>query len=92
VWLVGGGFYCVGLGWSLTYLTATTILADVTHPHERGGLMGVMDFAVAIGGATSSLSGGWIYGLAGLRVLGFVEMALTVAAIPGGLAVTRIQK
>lgn len=32
-----------------------------------------------------SLSGGWIYGLAGLRVLGFVGMALTVAPFLAGL-------
>jgi MFS family permease len=85
VWLVGGGFYCVGLGWSLTYLTATTIIADMTHPHERAGLMGIMDFLVALGGATASLVGGEIYGLAGLGVLGLLGMALTVPPFLAGL-------
>ncbi|MGH8013977.1 MAG: MFS transporter [Candidatus Binataceae bacterium] len=85
VWLVGGGFFCVGLGWSLTYVTATTVLADVTHPHERAELIGIMDFSVAIGGATSSLAGGWIYGLAGLGVLGFLGAALTVTPFLAGL-------
>lgn len=85
VWLVGGGFYCVGLGWSLTYLTATTIIADVTHPHERAGLVGIMDFSVAIGGAASALVGGEIYGLAGLGVLGLVGMALTLPPFFAGL-------
>ena len=78
VWLVGGGFYCVGLGWSLTYLAATTILADVTHPLERAGLIGVMDFAVAISAAAASLAGGEIYALGGLELLGLLGMALTV--------------
>jgi MFS family permease len=85
VWLVGGGFYCVGLGWSLTYLTAATILADVTHPYERAGLIGIMDFSVAIGGATASLAGGEVYGLAGLPVLGFLGMAFTVPPFLAGL-------
>jgi MFS family permease len=85
VWLVGSGFYCVGLGWSLTYLTATTILADVTHPHERAGLIGIMDFSVAVGGATASLAGGAIYGLAGLGVLGVLGMALTLPPFLAGL-------
>jgi MFS family permease len=85
VWLVGGGFFCVGLGWSLSYLTATTILADVTHPHERAGLIGIMDFAVAIGAAMASLGGGEIYALGGLRVLGFVGMALTAPPFLAGL-------
>lgn len=85
VWLVGGGFYCVGLGWSLTYLTATTILADVTHPHERAGLTGIMDFSVSMSAATASLVGGWIYGLAGLGVLGFVGVALTLPPFLAGL-------
>jgi MFS family permease len=85
VWLVGGGFYGVGLGWSLTYLTATTILADVTHPHERAGLIGLMDFVVAIGGATAALLGGVVYGLAGLGPLGLLGMALTLPPLVGGL-------
>ncbi len=85
VWFVGGGFFCVGLGWSLGYLTATTILADVTHPYERAGLIGIMDFAVAIGGATASLAGGEIYGLAGLGALGLIGMALTVPPFLAGL-------
>jgi MFS family permease len=85
VWLVGGGFYCVGLGWSLTYLTATTILADVTHPLERAGLIGIMDFSVAITAATASLAGGEIYALGGLAVLGLVGMALTVPPFLAGL-------
>lgn len=85
VWLVGGGFYCVGLGWSLSYLTATTILADVTHPHERAELTGIMDFSVSISAATASLVGGWIYGLAGLGVLGFLGAALTLPPFLAGL-------
>jgi MFS family permease len=85
VLLVGTGFFCVGLGWSLAYLTATTILADVTLPHERAGLIGIMDFAVAIGGATASLAGGAIYGWAGLGVLGFIGMALAVPPFLTGL-------
>jgi MFS family permease len=85
VWLAGGGFYCVGLGWSLTYLTATTILADVTHPHERAGLIGIMDFLVAIGGATAALLGGEIYGLVGLGALGLLGTALTMPPFLAGL-------
>ncbi len=85
VWLVGGGFYCVGLGWSLTYLTATTILADVTHPLERAGLIGIMDFAVAITAATASLAGGEIYALGGLGVLGLAGTALTLPPFLAGL-------
>jgi hypothetical protein len=84
-WLVGGGFYCVGLGWCLTYLTATTILADITHPLERAGLIGIMDFSVAITAATASLAGGEIYALGGLGVLGLVGVALTVPPFLAGL-------
>jgi MFS family permease len=85
VWLVSGGFYFVGLGWSLTYLTATAILADVTHPHERAGLTGIMDFSVSISAATASLLGGWMYGRAGLAVLGLVGAALTLPPFVAGL-------
>jgi MFS family permease len=91
VWLVGGGFYGVGLGWSLTYVTATTILADVTHPHERAGLIGIMDFAVAIGGATASFVGGGVYGLAGLWMLGLLGMALTLPPCLAGLRLDESQ-
>ncbi len=91
VWLVGGGFYGVGLGWSLTYLTATTILADVTHPHERAGLIGIMDFAVAIGGATAALVGGVVYGRAGLGLLGLLGMALTLPPCLAGLRLAERQ-
>jgi hypothetical protein len=47
--------------------------------------MGIMDFSVAIGGATSALVGGEIYGLAGLGALGLVGMALTLAPFLAGL-------
>jgi MFS family permease len=85
VWIVGGGFYCVGMGWSLTYLTATTILADVTHPLERAGLIGIMDFSVALTAATASLAAGEIYALGGLGVLGLVGTALTLPPFLAGL-------
>jgi MFS family permease len=91
VWLVGGGFYGVGLGWSLAYLTATTILADLTHPQERAGLIGLMDFAVAMSGATASLAGGMVYGHAGLGILGLLGLVLTLPPCLGGLRLAESQ-
>lgn len=85
VWLVGGGFYFVGLGWSLTYLAATTVIADVTHPRERAGLTGVMDFSVSVSAAIASLVGGLIYGLGGLEALGLVGAMMTLAPFLAGL-------
>jgi hypothetical protein len=79
------------IGWSLAYMSATTILADVTPPLERAVLIGVMDFSVAIGGATASFLGGERYGLAGLGGACVPRDGLDDATLSGGPALTRKQ-
>ena len=62
----------LGVGWNLSFVAATAELADLTHPSERGRLLGFNDL---LSGATG----------AGLALLGGVALsALGVAALAIG--------
>ena len=48
----------VGLGWSISFVAATTQLADCAAPSERGRLLGFSDQVSALTGAALALIGG----------------------------------
>lgn len=48
----------LGLGWNLSFVSATAELADRTHPSERGRLLGFNDLLSGMTGATLALLGG----------------------------------
>jgi MFS family permease len=66
----------LGLGWNVSFVAATALLADRTAPIERGKLLGFNDQLSALLGATLALAGG-----VALDVLGVAALAIGSAAI-----------
>ncbi len=47
---IAPAMFAIGIGWNVSYVAATAMLADATSPTERAGLLGFVDF-LALGGA-----------------------------------------
>ena len=70
----------VGIGWNVSFVAATAMLADATAPVERAGLLGFTDFLGMGSSAVSSLLAGVVIGALGIGAL--VALATAVAMIP----------
>jgi MFS family permease len=66
----------LGLGWSFSFLAASSDLVDRTSPRERGRLLGLSDQLSGIVAATLAISGGLI-----LDRVGVTALALTSATL-----------
>ena len=66
----------LGLGWSVSFVAATTQLADRAAPSERGKLLGFSDQVSALTGAALALLGGLA-----LDTLGVVSLAVGATVI-----------
>jgi MFS family permease len=71
----------LGLGWSISYVAATTELVALTAPSERGRLVGFSDLLASLVAAAFALLGGLVYSAAG--VAAFALSAAALAALPG---------
>ncbi len=61
----------LGVGWNLSFVAATAELADLTHPSERGRLLGFNDLLAGATGAGLALLGG-----VALTTLGVAALAI----------------
>jgi MFS family permease len=73
-WVTGGfatgiALFGIGLGWSFSYIAATTELVDLAAPAERGRLVGFCDLMSGLVGASLALIGGVTYSQLGVGVL-----------------------
>jgi MFS family permease len=66
----------LGLGWNVSYVAATAVLADCTEPWERGKLLGFNDLLAGLTGAALALIGG-----VALTALGVAALAIGGAAL-----------
>lgn len=66
----------LGLGWNVSYVAATAVLADCTEPWERGKLLGFTDLLAGLTGAGLALIGG-----VALTALGVAALAIGGAAL-----------
>jgi MFS family permease len=66
----------LGLGWSVSFVAATAMLADSAAPSERGKLLGFSDQISALLGASLALLGGYA-----LDTLGVAALAIGTAVI-----------
>jgi MFS family permease len=80
----GAGLFLVGLGWSLCFVSANTVLADLTRPLERGRTLGANDLLVGLAGSAASLLGGVLLGGLGYFWVGIIAVAF--ACVPLALA------
>lgn len=85
IWLGGVGgmslaLLGLGLGWSLSYVGATTELVSLSSLSERGKLVGFSDLVSSLVGAALALLGGLVYTADGVASLAICAAAL--AAVP----------
>jgi MFS family permease len=80
--VLGTGFllFGLGLGWSVSFVAATTQLADRAAPSERGRLLGFSDQLSALTGAALALLGG--LALDGLGVVALAVGATVIVLLP----------
>ncbi|MEA2188330.1 MAG: hypothetical protein QOK16_3341 [Solirubrobacteraceae bacterium] len=74
--------FALGLGWNVSYVAATAVLADSTEPWERGKLLGFTDLLAGLTGAGLALAGG-----VALTALGVAALAIGGAALVAAPAV-----
>ena len=68
--------FVLGLGWNLSFVAATAVLADSTQAAERGKLLGFNDLLAGLTGAGLALLGG-----VALTALGVAALAIGGAAL-----------
>jgi MFS family permease len=83
VWLGGVGgmslaMLGLGLGWSISYVAATTELVSLTGASERGRLVGFSDLIASLTAAVICIGGGLVYSGAGVAALALSAAALAV--------------
>jgi predicted MFS family arabinose efflux permease len=76
VFATGVALFGIGLGWSFSYVAATSELVDLSAPAERGKLVGFSDLLSGGTGAALALVGGAAY-----SALGDVSVAVGGAAL-----------
>ena len=69
----------LGLGWNLSFVSATAQLADATSPAERGKLLGLNDLLAGLTGAALALLGGVALDVLGVAALGIGATLLAAA-------------
>jgi MFS family permease len=86
VFAIGVLLFGLGLGWNLSFVSATAQLADATSPAERGKLLGLNDLLAGLLGASLALVGG-----IALDTLGVAALAIgaTVIAMAPAFVITR---
>jgi MFS family permease len=71
----------LGIGWNFGFIGATTMLAGLHSPAERGRMQGLNDFVVFAGVTTASLSSGGLMNCSGSSVVAGWQ-AVNVAMLP----------
>lgn len=75
------GLFLLGLGWSATMISGSTLLTESIVQENRPRVQGAADLTMGIGGALAGISSGIIVGLASYAVLNVVSGALIFALI-----------
>jgi MFS family permease len=79
----------LGVGWNLSFVAATAELADLTHPSERGRLLGFNDLLSGATGAGLALLGGVALSALGVAALAIGGTALVLGPALWILRVTK---
>jgi MFS family permease len=73
--------FALGVGWNLSFVTATTQLVDRTSPAERGKVLGFNDLLSALLGAGLALLGGYALDSIGVAALALGATAIITAPL-----------
>ncbi|GEM85479.1 MFS transporter [Meiothermus granaticius] len=87
--LITSGTFLVGIGWAGAYLSANTMLTDITPTAQRGQAVGVLELWSNLAGMALPLLGGLVVGQFGLSVLGFFGVGVTLLPV---LAMARVRE
>ncbi len=79
--LLGIIFLAIGFGFTVINNVAPTIVADITHPMERGKSMGLFGTAASAGAVIFPLMSSWIYGSFGAEYIGLVGVGLMLIVL-----------
>jgi MFS family permease len=80
--------FLLGLGWNLSYVAGSALLADALTPAEKGAMQGVNDLMVGGAGALATFGGGLIMAASGYAAMGIIgavlsaPLLLVVARLP----------
>jgi MFS family permease len=77
----------LGLGWSFSFLAASSDLVDRTSPRERGRLLGLSDQLSGIVAATLAITGGLLLDRVGVTALALSSAVLVL--VPAGWLATQ---
>ena len=83
-WLKPTAFllFLLGIGWVFSFVAATTQLADLTAPSERGKLIGFSDLLSGVTGASLAIGGGLAVTHGGTAALSLLAAAFALAPVP----------
>lgn len=79
------GLFLLGLGWSATMISGSTLLTESISQENRPRVQGAADLTMGIGGAIAGISSGIIVGVASYAVLNVVTAVIIFALL--GIAV-----
>lgn len=74
--------FLLGIGWIFSFVSATTQLADLTAPSERGRLLGFSDLLSGITGATLAITGGLAFTHGGTAALALLAACFAIGPVP----------
>ena len=74
--------FLLGIGWVFSFVSATTQLADLTAPSERGRLIGFSDLLSGLTGATLAIVGGLAFTHGGTAALALLAACFAIGPVP----------
>ena len=74
--------FMLGVGWIFSFVSATTQLADLTAPSERGRLLGFSDLLSGATGATLAIVGGLAFTHGGTAALALLAACFAIGPVP----------
>ncbi len=78
---LGLTLFGLGLGWNLSYVGGSALLADALRPRERARFQGLTDTLVGTASAVGSLGSGVVFAAIGYAAMGMVGAAVSLLPI-----------
>jgi MFS family permease len=78
---LGVGLFLLGLGWSCTLISGSTLLTESIPADERPTIQGTADLVMGISGASAGLMAGLVVGLGSYALLNVLAVLLVVPLI-----------
>jgi len=88
--VLAAGMLALGMGWNVSFVAGTALLADVTEPGERGKALGAIDLANSVGTAAVVAILGAVLGAIGFSAV--VVVALILLAGPFAFVLTGLRR